>query len=73
MGVPVAHLVKRWPDELAVPGPIPLEAELSSIVKGIVLHTAFLYHPPIVLICQKYLRKGQIIASNSSVPLAQEH
>ena len=49
-GAPVAQWVKRWPTDLAVPSSIPARGEIFSTVNGVPLHTAFHYHPSIVLI-----------------------
>ena len=63
-GAPVAHWLKRWPNDLAVPGSSLPPGELFSNVNWIPLHIAFHYHPPIVLIWLKYHRKGRKIASH---------
>ena len=47
---PVAQWVKPWPTDLAVPGSRPAEDETFSTENGTLLHTAFLYHPSIVLV-----------------------
>ena len=43
-----------WPTDLAVPGSIPAQKEIFSTVNWVPLHTAFHYHPPIVLISTKH-------------------
>ena len=49
-GVQVAHWIKRWPADLAVPGSSPARSEIFSTVNGVPLHIAFHNHPPIILI-----------------------
>ena len=49
-GAPVAQWVKRWPTDLAVVSSSLPEARIFSIVNGVPFHTAFHYHPSIVLI-----------------------
>ena len=50
LGASVAQWVKRWPTDLAVPSSIPARGEIFSTLNGVPLHTAFHYHPSIVLI-----------------------
>ena len=49
-GAPVTQWIKRWPTGLAVPSSKPARGEIFSTVDKVPLHTAFHYHPPIVLI-----------------------
>ena len=49
-GAPVAQWVKGWPIDLTVRVQSLLEGEIFSTVNRVPLHTAFHYHPPIVLI-----------------------
>ena len=58
-GAPVAQWVKRWPTDLAVLSLIPARGKIFSTVNEIPLHTAFHYHPPIVLIWLEYCWKGR--------------
>ena len=53
-GAPVAQWVKPWPTDLADPSLILTRGEIFSTVNGVPLHTAFHYHPNIVLIWLKY-------------------
>ena len=69
LGAPVAQWVKRWPTDLAVPGSILARGEIFPTVNGVSLHTAFHYHPPIVLIWLKHCWKGRKIASHPSIHL----
>ena len=62
----VAQWVKRWPFDLAVPSSSPARGEIFLTVNGVPSHTAFHYHPPIVLI---YCWKGIKIASQPSIHL----
>ena len=48
-GAPVVQWVKRWPTDLVVPGLRPARGEIFSTLNRVPLHTAFHYHPPIVL------------------------
>ena len=66
-GAPVAQWVKRWPTDLAVPSSIPARGEIFSTVDGVPLHTAFHYHPSIVLIWLKYCWKGRKITNHPSI------
>ena len=66
-GAPVAQWVKRWPTDLAVPSSIPARGEIFSTVNGVPLHTAFHYHPSIVLIWLKYCWKGRKITNHPSI------
>ena len=50
VGAPAAQWVKRWPTDLAVPGPSPAQDGIFSVVNGVPLHTSSHYHPPIFLI-----------------------
>ena len=50
VGALVAQWIKHWPTDLAVPSSIPARGEIFSTVNGVPLHTAFHYHPSIVLI-----------------------
>ena len=50
IGAPVAQWIKRWLTDLAVPSSSPARGEIFSTINRIPLHTAFHYHPPIVLI-----------------------
>ena len=63
-GSPSAQWVKHWPTDLAVPGWSPAPGEIFSSAVGVSLHTAFHYHPPIVLIWLKYCWKGHKISSS---------
>ena len=54
LGAPEAQWVKRWPSDLAVWGLSPGGGETFPTIKGVLLHTTFHYHPPIILICLKY-------------------
>ena len=50
----VAHWVKRCSTDLAFPNSSPARGVIFSAVIGVPLHTACLYHPPIVLIILKH-------------------
>ena len=65
-GVPVAQWVKCWPIDLVVPSSIPARGEIFSTVNGVPLHTAFHYHPSIVLIRLQYCWKGRKITNHPS-------
>ena len=63
---PVDQWVKRWPTDLAVPGSSPTRGIIFSAVNGVLLHTAFHYHPLIVMILLKTVEiendvKSQVI------------
>ena len=45
-GAPVAQWVKSSPTDLAIPDSSLAQDEIFSTVKGVPLHTAFHYHPP---------------------------
>ena len=51
---PAAQWLKRWPTDLAGPSSIRTRGEIFSTVNGVPLHTAFYYHPNIVLIYLNY-------------------
>ena len=63
-GAPVAHWVKCSPTDLVVPSSSPAQDEIFSTVNRVPLHTAFHYHPPIVLIWLKYCWKERKIANH---------
>ena len=46
----VAQWLKHWPTDLAVPGTSSTPDKIFSTVNGVPMHTAFHYHPLIVLI-----------------------
>ena len=62
-GVSVARWVNGWPTDLAVASLGPARGEICSTVNGVPLHTAFQYHPPIVLIWLKYCWKERKFAN----------
>ena len=67
MGILVAQWVKWWPTDLEVPGSSPTRGEIFLTINGVPLHTAFHYHPPIVLLWLKYCWKGLKVASHPSI------
>ena len=58
-GAPVAKKLQAWHTDLT------LETEIFSIVNEVPLHTAFYYHPHIVLIFLKYCLKRRLIVKSS--------
>ena len=66
-GAPVAQWVKRLPTDLAVPGSSTARGEIFSTINCDPFHTAFHYHPPVVLIWLKYCWKGRKIESHPSI------
>ena len=73
LGAPVAQWVKRWPTDLAVPSSIPARGKIFSTVNGVPLHTAFHYHPSIVLIWLQYSWKGRKITNHPSILVVYAH
>ena len=71
---PVAQWVKRRPTDLVVPSSIPTRGKIFSTINWVPLHTAFYYHPCIVLIWLKYCWKGyKIVSYPSSIHLNNNH
>ena len=50
IGAPVALWDNRWPTDLAVPDSSAARGEILSTINGVPMHTAFHYHPSIILI-----------------------
>ena len=51
--------VMQWPSDLVVIAQFFPEAEMFLTIKEVPLHTAFYYHPPIVLTWLKSGRNGR--------------
>ena len=72
LGAPVAHWVKGWPIDQAVPSSSPALGKIFSTINGVPLHTAYCYHMPNLLIWLKYCWKGCKISNHPSIVLHYE-